>query len=143
MPPKFRRKLARFNRAITNPIQGQWAWILPPWAVICHRGRRSGRTYRTPVLAFKRDRRLAVAVLYGEESDWVRNVLAGGGQVVRAGRTYDLIAPEVLDAAAAEGISRVARAIGRASGRVLVVSLGDADSGSGSGGGFGRGPAAG
>jgi deazaflavin-dependent oxidoreductase (nitroreductase family) len=138
---KFPRAMARFNRVITNPIQGQWAGILPPWAVICHRGRRSGRAYRTPVLAFKRGRRLAIAVLYGEESDWVRNVLAGGAQVVRAGRTYDLIAPEVLDADAAEGISRAGRAVGRVSGRVLVASLGDA--GSGSGAGFGRGPAAG
>ncbi|HWF74861.1 MAG TPA: nitroreductase/quinone reductase family protein [Solirubrobacteraceae bacterium] len=139
MPRQIPRAVVRVNRVLTNPVQGQWAWILPPWAVICHRGRRSGRRYRTPVLAFKRGRRLAIAILYGEESDWLRNVLAGGGQVVRAGRTYDLIAPQVLDAATAEGISPVGRALGRFSGRVLVASLGDAGSGSG----FGRGPAAG
>jgi deazaflavin-dependent oxidoreductase (nitroreductase family) len=139
VPIKLRRRVARFNRVITNPIQGQWAWLLPPWAVICHRGRRSGRAYRTPVLAFKHGRRLAIAVLYGEESDWVRNVLARSGQVVRAGRTYDLIEPKVLDPDAAEGISPVGRVLGRISGRVLVANLGDA----GSGYGFGRGPAAG
>ncbi|MDQ6804277.1 MAG: nitroreductase/quinone reductase family protein [Actinomycetota bacterium] len=141
MPVKIPRSVARFNRVVTNPIQRQWAWLLPPWAVVCHRGRRSGRVYRTPVFAFKRGRRLAIVILYGEESDWLRNVLAGGAQVVRAGRTYDLIAPQVLDADAAEGISPVGQVLGRLSGRVLVASLGDADSGSGSG--FGRGPAAG
>jgi deazaflavin-dependent oxidoreductase (nitroreductase family) len=139
VPLKLPRALARFNRVITNPVQGQWAWLLPPWAVICHRGRRSGRAYRTPVLAFKRGDRLAIAILYGEESDWLRNVLAGGGQVVRTGRTYDLIAPKVLDVNAAEGISPLARLVGRFSGRVLVANLGDAGSRSG----FGRGPAAG
>jgi deazaflavin-dependent oxidoreductase (nitroreductase family) len=137
MPVQLPRALARINRVITNPIQGQWAWLVPPWAVICHRGRRSGRLYRTPVLAFKRGTRLAVVILYGEQSDWLRNVLAGGGQVVRAGRTYDLIAPRVLDARAAEGISSAGRALGRLSGRVLVANLGDA------GTDFGRGPAAG
>lgn len=137
MPVTLPRRLARFNRVITNPIQGQWAWLLPPWAVVCHRGRRSGRVYRTPVLAFKKGPVLAIVVLYGEESDWVRNVVAGGGRVVRGGRTYELINPRVLDADAAEEISPIGRALGRRlSGRVLVANLGD-------GGGFGRGPAAG
>ena len=87
------------------------------------------------MLAFKRGRRLAIVILYGEESDWVRNVLAGGGRVVRTGRTYDLIDPRVLDADAADGISPLGRLIGRVSGRVLVANLGDAGSD------FGRGPA--
>lgn len=137
MPVKPRRALARINRVVTNPIQRQWAWLLPPWVVICHRGRRSGRAYRTPVLGFKRGRLLTIVILYGEESDWLRNVLAGGGQVVRLGRTHDLIDPRVLDVDAAAGISPLGRMLGRLSGRVLVASLGDAAPG------FGRGPAAG
>jgi deazaflavin-dependent oxidoreductase (nitroreductase family) len=141
VPVKLPRALARLNRVLTNPVQNLWAWLVPPWAVVCHRGRRSGRLYRTPVGAYKRGRRLAIVILYGEESDWVRNVLAGGGQVVRAGRTYELIDPEVLDPDAAEGISPIGRVLGRLSGRVLVANLGDGGSGSGSG--FGRGPGAG
>ncbi len=137
MAVQLPRRLARFNRVITNPIQDQWAWLLPPWVVVCHRGRRSGRVYRTPVIAFKRGRTLAIAVLYGEESDWVRNALAGGARMVRAGRTYELINTRVMDAGAAGGISPLGRVVGRLSGRVLVASLGDAAPG------FGRGPAAG
>ena len=72
---KLSRRVARFNRSINNRVQGVYAWILPPWSVILHRGRRSGREYRTPVLAFRRGRVLIVALLYGTESDWVRNIV--------------------------------------------------------------------
>jgi deazaflavin-dependent oxidoreductase (nitroreductase family) len=135
LPVKLSRRLARFNRAITNPIQGSYAWLLAPWVVVCHRGRRTGRTYRTPVNAYRRGRVLAIVVLYGEESDWVRNVLAGEAQVVRAGRTYDLLRPHLLATDAADtSVPVMARMIGRLSGKLLVGELGEQH------GGFGRGP---
>ena len=137
MPVHLSRRVARFNKAINNPIQGQYAWLLPPWVVICHRGRRSGRLYRTPVNAYKRDHTLAAVILYGEQSDWVQNVLAGGGQVVRAGRTYPLIRPRVVSPAEADGVSALARRVGRLSGKLLVAELGPPEPG------FGRGPKAG
>lgn len=103
------RALAGFNRSITNPIQARWAGRLPPWAIIEHTGRNSGRTYRTPVLAATRDDRIYIAILYGEESDWVRNLLAaGGGHVIRTFRRHRLVNP------------RVER---RATGPVLVAEL--------------------
>jgi deazaflavin-dependent oxidoreductase (nitroreductase family) len=128
------RRVVRFNRAVINPIQRQYAWLVPPWAIICHRGRRSGRAYRTPVIAFKRGRTLAVVVLYGVESDWVRNVLAGGARVVWGGRTYELLAPRVVSPQAADEVSLAARGIGRLSGKLLVGELGERV------GAFGRGP---
>src|SRR5690348_4322453 len=100
MPLKLSRRVAQFNRRYNNPLQLRYAWLVPPWVVICHRGRKSGRLYRTPVNAYKRGQVLAVVALYGPESDWIRNVLAGGGQVVRAGRTYDLINPRVVEPSA-------------------------------------------
>ena len=132
------RRVARFNRVVTNPIQGQWAWLTPPWAVICHRGRHSGRAYRTPVIAFRREQTLAVAVLYGEASDWVRNVLAGGGQVVRGGSTFELVGPRVvaLEDVDVNAVSPAARAVGRVSGKLLVAGIGARVDG------FGRGPGA-
>jgi deazaflavin-dependent oxidoreductase (nitroreductase family) len=134
VPLTLPRGLARFNRVVTNRVQGVYAWALPPWAVICHRGRRSGRLYRTPVVARRRGRSFAVAVLYGERTDWVRNLLAaGGGQVVQRGRTYQLLAPHLVPASEADlpvGLGRVAR-------KALVGQLGEPAPG------FGRGPAAG
>lgn len=104
---KLSRRVARFNKAVNNPIQGVYAWLLPPWAVILHRGRKSGRRYRTPVLAFKQGSTLIVALLYGEESQWLRNLQAGGGSFVRMGRTYELGSPRVVDTAAASELSRL------------------------------------
>lgn len=93
---KLSRGVARFNKRVTNRIQGLYAWLVPPWAVIVHRGRRSGRQYRTPLFAFRRGRTLVIALLYGEESEWLRNLRAGGGHVIRAGRTFVVGAPEVV-----------------------------------------------
>ena len=133
MPVKLPRGLARFNRVVTNRIQGAYAWALPPWAVICHRGRRTGRAYRTPVVGFRRGGTFAVAVLYGEESDWVRNVLAGGGQVVRAARTYELTEPRLVSGSDPS----VPLPLRRLSDKVLIAGLGEPSAG------FGRGPRAG
>jgi deazaflavin-dependent oxidoreductase (nitroreductase family) len=134
VPIKLSRRVARLNKVLGNPIQRQYAWLLPPWVIICHRGRRSGRLYRTPVNAYKHGRTLTVVVLYGEESDWVRNVLAGGAQVVRAGRTYDLLNARLTEPDHAEGASALARGLGRLSGKLLVAELGEREAG------WGRGP---
>jgi deazaflavin-dependent oxidoreductase (nitroreductase family) len=93
---KLSRGVARFNKRVTNRIQGLYAWLVPPWAVILHRGRRSGRRYRTPLFAFRRSRTLVIALLYGEESEWLRNLRADGGHVIRAGRTFVVGAPQVV-----------------------------------------------
>jgi deazaflavin-dependent oxidoreductase (nitroreductase family) len=125
---KLSRRVARFNKAINNRVQGLYAWILPPWAVILHRGRRSGRPYRTPVLAFRRDRTLIVALLYGEESDWLRNLKSGGGRFVRMGRTYALSTPRVVDTSAAVELSRLpalARAYCRLADKQVLFEIGD------------------
>jgi deazaflavin-dependent oxidoreductase (nitroreductase family) len=130
------RAVVRFNKMINNPIQRQYAWLLPPWAIVVHRGRRSGRTYRTPVVAFRHGPTLAIVILYGERSDWVLNALAGGAAVVRRGRTCPLVAPRV-SGPDAPGISSRARLFGRISGSLLVGELGPPEHG------FGRGPRAG
>jgi deazaflavin-dependent oxidoreductase (nitroreductase family) len=83
------RALAAFNRRVTNPIQRRWAGRIPGHAIIEHTGRRSGRSYRTPVLCVRRPRGFAFVVGYGLGSDWVRNLLAAdGGTVVHRGRRY-------------------------------------------------------
>jgi deazaflavin-dependent oxidoreductase (nitroreductase family) len=129
---KLSRRLARFNRAVTNPLQRRYAWRLVPWAIVCHRGRRSGRLYRTPVNAYRRGRQLAIVVLYGEESDWVQNVLAGEALVVRAGRTHELRRPRIADPRH-EPIPGPAGVLGRLSGKVMLAELGPARPGFGPG----------
>ncbi len=125
---RFPRGLARFNRVVTNRVQGVWAPALAPWAVLLHTGRRSGRAYRTPVLAFRSGRHLVVALVYGRESDWLRNLTAAPGQVVRRRRTYDLVgAPRVTptdDTPELAELSRRARAYCRLATHQAVLELG-------------------
>jgi deazaflavin-dependent oxidoreductase (nitroreductase family) len=94
------RGMARFNKRVTNRVQGLWAPYLPPWAMIIHKGRKSDRRYGTPVLAWKSGNTLGIVLYYGADTDWVRNVLAAGGAEVRRGaHTFTLGNPRVVDAA--------------------------------------------
>ena len=131
---KLSRRVARFNKLVNNRIQGLYAWLLPPWAVILHRGRRSGRQYRTPVLAFKRDGLLVVALLYGEESDWLRNLRAGGGHVIRGGRAFSVGAPQTIDtseAAVLSTLSPLGRAYCRLAEKQVTLEIGERQGGFG------------
>src|SRR3954466_9758855 len=73
------KRLARFNRVVTNRVLGRSPDTCPGFAIVTHVGRRSGRTYRTPVNVFREDGRYVFALTYGADSDWVRNVVAAGG----------------------------------------------------------------
>jgi deazaflavin-dependent oxidoreductase (nitroreductase family) len=101
--------LARFNRRYLNHGMLGIARRLPPFAVVVHTGRRSGRTYRTPVMAFRDGRTWCFALTYGADRDWVKNVLAAGRlRIERSGRTIDLTAPLRVDGE--PGFARVAAA---------------------------------
>ncbi|MQA86022.1 MAG: nitroreductase family deazaflavin-dependent oxidoreductase [Streptosporangiales bacterium] len=71
--------LARFNRVVTNRTLGRIAPWMPGFGVVHHRGRKSGRDYRTPVNVFRRGDGYVMAMTYGSQTDWVKNVLAAGG----------------------------------------------------------------
>jgi deazaflavin-dependent oxidoreductase (nitroreductase family) len=96
----FADGLARFNRLIFNRVVRTFAGRrLSSVALVTHRGRRSGRRYRTPVLAMPVDGGVVVALFYGADRDWVRNVLAAGGCTIeRGGRRVELTDPRLLDA---------------------------------------------
>jgi deazaflavin-dependent oxidoreductase (nitroreductase family) len=133
---KLSRRVARFNKLINNRVQGAYAWLVPPWAVIVHRGRRSGGHYRTPVLAFKRDHALVVALLYAEESDWLRNLQAGEGHLIRAGRTFRLSSPRVVatrQAAELAMLSPLARQYCRLAEKQVILQIEDKQPGFGPG----------
>jgi len=97
---RFSDGLAQFNRLAFNRVVRTFAGRRgSPVAVVEHRGRRSGRQYRTPVLAFRVDGGYLVALFYGDDRDWVRNVLAAGACTLeRGGRRVELTAPRLLDA---------------------------------------------
>jgi deazaflavin-dependent oxidoreductase (nitroreductase family) len=83
---------------VTNRITRHVAWWLPGFGIVIHVGRRSGRTYKTPVNVFRDGARYVFALTYGAESDWVRNVLAAGGcRLKTRGRTIELRDPQRFD----------------------------------------------
>jgi deazaflavin-dependent oxidoreductase (nitroreductase family) len=91
------RAVARFNRYVTNPVQRLWAGRLPGLGIIEHTGRKSGSLYRTPVNMFETPGGYAVAINYGIESDWVKNLLAAGaGAVVYRGVRIPVTDPTIL-----------------------------------------------
>jgi deazaflavin-dependent oxidoreductase (nitroreductase family) len=66
-------------------------------AQIRHVGRRSGRTYTTPVSARRSGDMVVIALTFGNQSDWSRNVRAAGGASIRIeGEDYDVTRPQVM-----------------------------------------------
>ena len=66
-------------------------------ALVRHVGRRSGRTYQTPVSARRTGHVVIIALTFGNQSDWSRNVRAAGGCSIRLdGNEYIATAPEFL-----------------------------------------------
>jgi deazaflavin-dependent oxidoreductase (nitroreductase family) len=89
--------LARLNRSVTNPALRPVAGRLPYFGVVLHRGRTTGRVYRTPVTAFPHGDSFVIALTYGREVDWVKNVIAAGEcRLIHRGRTVDLVDPRLL-----------------------------------------------
>jgi deazaflavin-dependent oxidoreductase (nitroreductase family) len=122
MMARVREWMPAVNKRLVNPVQRLWAPWLPPWAVIVHRGRRSGREYRTPVLAWRSGSALYVVLYYGTRAHWVRNlVAAGGGEVVRRGRRSRLAGVRIVRDGSAE-LPRTVRAVSRGL-PVLVAEL--------------------
>ena len=92
--PRFMRNV---NRVLTNPILGTVAWLVPPLAVVHHVGRKTGRAYRTPVVAFRSDAGVAIPMTYGRDVDWARNIVrANECELERMGRRVALRDPRIV-----------------------------------------------
>ena len=95
---RFRKRwLAKFNILVTNRITGLFAGYVPGFGILTHVGRKSGKIYRTPINVFRVLKGFIVALTYGSQSEWVKNVLAAGGcQLKTVGKNYHLCCPKVV-----------------------------------------------
>jgi len=76
-------------------------------SVVRHVGRRSGRTYQTPVIAVHHDDSFLIALPYGKRTDWLKNVLdKGSATIVTNGHTYEVDRPKVIPMAEATACFR-------------------------------------
>lgn len=72
-------------------------------SVVRHVGRKSGRPYETPVNAVATDDGFVIALPYGRNTDWLKNVLASGSAtILHEGNTYDVERPEIVPLSVAE-----------------------------------------
>lgn len=93
--PRFMRQV---NRVFTNPLMGTFAWLVPPLAIVHHVGRKSGRRYRSPVIAFHTAKGFVIPMTYGRDVDWARNLVkAHGGEIEQMGRRFRLRHPRIVD----------------------------------------------
>jgi deazaflavin-dependent oxidoreductase (nitroreductase family) len=85
-----------FTVGIVNPVVRHVAGRLPLFCIATYRGRTSGRLYHTPLNVFVRGSRVVFALTYGEDVQWVRNVIAAGGCDIRTrGRDLHLEHPRL------------------------------------------------
>ncbi|GAB5897970.1 hypothetical protein OKHIL_37790 [Mycolicibacterium mageritense] len=77
LPNLFPAWTDRAQLKYMNPAVKRVARYLPTFAIVKHRGRKSGRDYETVVNAYRKGDRLAILLGHGE-TDWVKNVVAAG-----------------------------------------------------------------
>jgi hypothetical protein len=113
-PSRTSKAMRRLTRAV-NPIGKAMAghrWF-KLYGLLVHRGRTSGHEYRIAVVVRPFEDGFVIPMPFGERTQWAKNVAAAGGaQLIWNGRTYDVTAPELIDAEAAgsslSGIQRAA-----------------------------------
>jgi deazaflavin-dependent oxidoreductase (nitroreductase family) len=66
-------------------------------SVVRHIGRRTGRSYETPVVAVEHEDSFLIAIPHGDRTDWIKNVLASGtATVVTQGHAHAVDNPQVI-----------------------------------------------
>ena len=85
--------------------------ILPLSGLLRHRGRTSGKEYSTPIAVIPTDASFVIALPWGRDTDWVRNVRGAGGCIIRwKGVDYECTDPtfvgQVVALEAAQGLTR-------------------------------------
>ena len=132
--PPERSRLWAFRRVATrylNPITRTFAGWMPGFGILIHRGRRTGRTYRTPINVFRRGESFVFFLTYGTEVQWVKNVLAAGRCTLRTrGRDVELVEPELIVDPERRIAPPAVRAVGRVLGATRFVRMRAASAGS-------------
>jgi deazaflavin-dependent oxidoreductase (nitroreductase family) len=89
-----------FVKRFVNPVLRN-ATHLPfgPFALLRHVGRRSGKTYETPIMVWPVEGGFVIELTYGRKVDWLRNLQATGrGSLRWRQQEFALQKPEFIDA---------------------------------------------
>lgn len=101
---KDNRRLRSFVKRFINPVlRNVTRTSRGPFALLRHVGRRSGKTYETPIMVFRVEDGFVIVLTYGPQTDWLRNLQATGqGSLRWHKQEYVLQQPEFIDTQAAE-----------------------------------------
>ena len=93
------KRIRSFNKYITNPLLRRFANASRgPFAVIRHVGRRSGKPYETTIMVWQMGDEFVIALTYGPDVDWYRNLVAAEqGTLLWHGKRYAIEKPEPID----------------------------------------------
>jgi deazaflavin-dependent oxidoreductase (nitroreductase family) len=94
-----------FNKRYFNRLVHTFAGVSrTPFALIRHVGRRSGKPYETPIIVMPQGHSFVIALTYGPQVDWYRNVQsAGQATLLWHNQEFRLKQPETI--AAQTGLS--------------------------------------
>jgi deazaflavin-dependent oxidoreductase (nitroreductase family) len=86
-----------FSNLVINPLTRRFAGWMPGFAILTTVGRKSGRTYHTPINVVRRGDHYLFALTYGSDVQWLKNIMAAGGCVMwTRGRDVRLVEPELI-----------------------------------------------
>jgi deazaflavin-dependent oxidoreductase (nitroreductase family) len=105
MQQKFRNIIRFLNKYGLNKLTILFAGKKhSPFAILLHTGRKSGKQYALPIIVQPHKDGFVIALTYGKEVDWFKNVMhAGVCGVIWKTRNYPLNDPKILFPA--EGLS--------------------------------------
>jgi deazaflavin-dependent oxidoreductase (nitroreductase family) len=93
---RLRAKVFQISNPLTLSLAGR---RFSPFALLRHCGRRSGRSYVTPLRAYPFGDGFVLGLTWGPEVDWCRNVMASGKGMLRwHGQDHLLERPELIPA---------------------------------------------
>jgi hypothetical protein len=102
----IRGKYIRYNQRIINkrylnPLMLKFAGRkYSPQAIVYHKGRKSGRSYSTPIVLEPITDGFIIPLPYGADVDWCRNILAASQCTIQwHGNTYTVVEPALINAA--------------------------------------------
>ncbi len=88
--------LGRLTRTF-NPLVLLFAGRVPPYVVLEHRGRKSGRLHRSPVVAVRIRTGFLIPLAFGYGAQWVKNLRhAGRADLLWRGRRFEIANPEII-----------------------------------------------
>lgn len=95
---KILNDIRYFNKFFFNHFTLLFAGsLIGPFSKLIHKGRKSGKTFQTPVVATCVGDTVIIPLSYGDQVDWLRNILvANGCEIIYRKKRMTTINPEVV-----------------------------------------------